>query len=141
MEVSSHALDLDRVYGSDFDIAVFSNLSQDHMDYHKNFENYFEAKKKLFAMCEKALINIDDGLTNEPIAHSGWLRGIGFDFQDVFLPFVGGRGVSYDDAIKCGYCKNEIDKIVNLKNSIFFTYEDAKKGCDYLIKQVEQKTK
>lgn len=60
MEVSSHALDLDRVYGSDFDIAVFTNLSQDHMDYHKNFENYFQAKKILFGMCKKALINVDD---------------------------------------------------------------------------------
>ena len=60
MEVSSHALDMDRVYGSDFDIAVFTNLSQDHMDYHKNFENYFQAKKILFSMCKKALINIDD---------------------------------------------------------------------------------
>jgi len=60
MEVSSHALDLDRVYGSDFDIAVFTNLSQDHMDYHKNFENYFQAKKLLFSMCKKALINVDD---------------------------------------------------------------------------------
>ena len=60
MEVSSHALDLDRVYGSDFDFAVFTNLSQDHMDYHKNFENYFQAKKLLFSMCKKALINVDD---------------------------------------------------------------------------------
>lgn len=60
MEVSSHALDLDRVFGSDFDIAVFTNLSQDHMDYHKNFENYYEAKKKLFYMCKKALVNVDD---------------------------------------------------------------------------------
>lgn len=60
MEVSSHALDLDRVYGSDFDIALFTNLSQDHMDYHKNFENYFLAKKKLFAMTKLAYVNIDD---------------------------------------------------------------------------------
>lgn len=60
MEVSSHALAMDRVYGSDFDIGVFTNLSQDHMDYHKNFENYFNAKKILFSMCKKALVNIDD---------------------------------------------------------------------------------
>jgi len=60
MEVSSHALDMDRVYGSDFDIGIFTNLSQDHMDYHKNFENYFNAKKILFSMCKKAFINVDD---------------------------------------------------------------------------------
>lgn len=61
MEVSSHSLDLDRVYGTAFAIAAFTNLSQDHMDYHENFENYFNAKKKLFSMCKKAIINIDDG--------------------------------------------------------------------------------
>lgn len=60
MEVSSHALDLERVYGSHFAIAAFSNLSQDHMDYHKNFENYYQAKKRLFEMCDFAVINTDD---------------------------------------------------------------------------------
>jgi len=60
MEVSSHALDLERVYGSHFAIAAFSNLSQDHMDYHKNFENYYQAKKKLFEICDFAVINTDD---------------------------------------------------------------------------------
>lgn len=60
MEVSSHALDLDRVYGSKFAYAAFTNLSQDHLDYHKNFENYYQAKKILFDMCESAFVNIDD---------------------------------------------------------------------------------
>jgi len=49
MEVSSHALDLGRVYGTDFDIAVFTNLSQDHLDYHQNMEQYLEAKTLLFS--------------------------------------------------------------------------------------------
>lgn len=60
MEVSSHALDLDRVLGSKFEYAAFTNLSQDHLDYHKNFENYYQAKKLLFGMCKKCFINIDD---------------------------------------------------------------------------------
>jgi UDP-N-acetylmuramoyl-L-alanyl-D-glutamate--2,6-diaminopimelate ligase len=60
MEVSSHSLDLQRVEAIYFDIAVFTNLSQDHLDYHKNFENYFEAKAKLFKQCKHAIINIDD---------------------------------------------------------------------------------
>ena len=59
MEVSSHALDLKRVYGSDFDIGVFTNLSQDHLDYHKDFENYFSAKKLLFNQCKLGIANID----------------------------------------------------------------------------------
>src|SRR5699024_5664882 len=44
MEVSSHALDLGRVYGANFDIAVFTNLSQDHLDYHETMEQYLDAK-------------------------------------------------------------------------------------------------
>ena len=48
MEVSSHALALDRVYGIPFDVAVFTNLTQDHLDFHKTMENYFSTKSKLF---------------------------------------------------------------------------------------------
>ncbi len=60
MEVSSHALDLDRVYGCDFDTCIFTNLTQDHLDFHKTMENYFAAKAKLFTMCKTAVINTDD---------------------------------------------------------------------------------
>ncbi len=61
MEVSSHALDLDRINGVALDYAIFSNLTQDHLDYHKTFENYFEAKAKLFTYSRKAnIINCDD---------------------------------------------------------------------------------
>lgn len=45
MEVSSHSLDLKRVYSLDFDTAVFTNITSDHLDYHLNFENYLSAKK------------------------------------------------------------------------------------------------
>src|SRR5699024_11418558 len=48
MEVSSHALDLGRVYGVDFDVALFTNLSQDHLDYHKDMDDYLRAKTLLF---------------------------------------------------------------------------------------------
>ncbi|MGD0035806.1 MAG: UDP-N-acetylmuramoyl-L-alanyl-D-glutamate--2,6-diaminopimelate ligase [Bacteroidota bacterium] len=63
MEVSSHALDQSRVYGLDFDVAVFTNLTQDHLDYHVTMENYFEAKKILFTYLKPssyAVINHDD---------------------------------------------------------------------------------
>jgi UDP-N-acetylmuramoyl-L-alanyl-D-glutamate--2,6-diaminopimelate ligase len=73
MEVSSHALDRKRVFGCHFDAAVFTNLSQDHLDYHGTMENYFEAKKRLFSevlgKSEKrekfSVINIDDPYGNE----------------------------------------------------------------------------
>lgn len=62
MEVSSHSLDQKRVEGLDFDVAVFSNLSHDHLDYHKTMANYFEAKARLFQLksLKKAVINVDE---------------------------------------------------------------------------------
>jgi len=63
MEVSSHALDQKRVAGINFMGGIFTNLTHDHLDYHKDFENYFETKKKFFEMLPKnafALSNIDD---------------------------------------------------------------------------------
>ncbi len=62
MEVSSHGLDQGRVECVEFDTAVFTNLSQDHLDYHGTMEAYFEAKSKLFAVgsLKSAVVNLDD---------------------------------------------------------------------------------
>ncbi|MBC7960546.1 MAG: UDP-N-acetylmuramoyl-L-alanyl-D-glutamate--2,6-diaminopimelate ligase [Vallitaleaceae bacterium] len=60
MEVSSHALDLHRVDQCQFDIGLFTNLTLDHLDYHKTMENYRDAKLKLFTMCKTGIVNIDD---------------------------------------------------------------------------------
>ena len=60
MEVSSHALDLHRVEGLSYDVGVFTNLTRDHLDYHKTMENYFLAKKKLFDISKVGVINGDD---------------------------------------------------------------------------------
>ena len=60
MEVSSHSLTLHRVGGMEFDVALYTNLSQDHLDFHKDMEDYAAAKQKLFSMCKKACVNADD---------------------------------------------------------------------------------
>lgn len=61
MEVSSHALELGRVDASIFEVGIFTNLTQDHLDFHKNFENYRNAKKKLLYKTTRGnIINIDD---------------------------------------------------------------------------------
>lgn len=68
MEVSSHALALRRAVGTEFDVAVFTNLSQDHLDFHADMDDYFQAKAELFAMVSQdgaktnkaAIINFDD---------------------------------------------------------------------------------
>ena len=60
MEASSHALDQHRLSGIIYDVGIFTNLSIDHMDYHKTMENYFLAKKKLFDISKRAIVNYDD---------------------------------------------------------------------------------
>ncbi len=67
MEVSSHALELYRVYGLHFIIAIFTNLSHEHLDFHETMENYLNAKKKLFMMTDYALVNGDDIYTPQLI--------------------------------------------------------------------------
>ena len=59
MEVSSHALELSRVASVDFNIGAFTNLSQDHLDFHKTLDNYLDAKIKLFNLCKTGVVNID----------------------------------------------------------------------------------
>jgi UDP-N-acetylmuramoyl-L-alanyl-D-glutamate--2,6-diaminopimelate ligase len=60
MEVSSHALDQSRTLGIDFAAGAFTNLHHEHLDYHKNMEDYFAAKSRLFLQSKEAIINIDD---------------------------------------------------------------------------------
>ena len=60
MEVSSHAVTLDRIGGVHFDIAAFTNLTEDHLDFHKTMDCYCDAKAELFRRCGKAVINTDD---------------------------------------------------------------------------------
>ncbi|MEM9664394.1 MAG: UDP-N-acetylmuramoyl-L-alanyl-D-glutamate--2,6-diaminopimelate ligase [Bacteroidota bacterium] len=71
MEVSSHALEQGRVVGIAFDVAVFTNLTRDHLDYHGTFKEYLRAKKRLFdglAPTATALVNTDDPAATEMIA-------------------------------------------------------------------------
>ena len=83
MEVSSHSLALHRVEGCTFDVTVFTNLTQDHLDFHATMEDYFEAKARLFTMFRKrggtAVINLDDPggkrlreLTDGPVVTYGF---------------------------------------------------------------------
>lgn len=60
LEVSSHALVLNKVYGLNFEISLFTNLSQEHLDFHETMEEYLNAKAKLFDMSNYAIINADD---------------------------------------------------------------------------------
>ena len=57
MEVSSHAIALDRVGGLHYEVAAFTNLTEDHLDFHKTMENYCDTKAELFARCSRAVAN------------------------------------------------------------------------------------
>lgn len=106
MEVSSHALDQERVFGLHFDVAVFTNLTQDHLDYHGAMESYFAAKRKLFEGLDGtpprvAILNHDDeyGLRIRDAAsafgvESIWTYGIedgDFRAEDLTMDFHGSR--------------------------------------------------
>ena len=69
MEVSSHALALDRVYGIRFAVGIFTNLSQDHLDFHHTMEAYCDAKAILFDRCDVAIYNADDPWHERMLAH------------------------------------------------------------------------
>src|ERR1700722_9213714 len=109
MEVSSHALAQERVFGVPFDVAVFTNLTRDHLDYHKSMEEYFAAKRVLFEGCgtdppRARVTNLDDEYGAKLVAFSrkrssvvltyGWERG---DFHAENVD-INPRGTRFDIA-------------------------------------------
>ena len=92
MEVSSHALDLERTWGTKFEVTAFSNLTQDHLDYHKTFDAYFEAKARLFGKeyPAKRVINIDDEWGKKLLARCSQAEdhivSVGFDQSALIHP-------------------------------------------------------
>ena len=70
MEVSSHSLALSRTHGIQFHEAVFTNLTQDHLDFHETMENYMAAKALLFKQARHGVINMDDAYGAEIIKHA-----------------------------------------------------------------------
>ena len=68
MEVSSHSLVLDRVHGIPFAVGAFTNLTQDHLDFHKTMEQYRKAKAMLFSISDKGVINLDDNAAQAMLA-------------------------------------------------------------------------
>ena len=85
MEVSSHGLVQDRVSGVEFDVALFTNLSRDHLDYHRTMRSYRNAKARLFRMpgLKSAVLNLDDAfgadLAGQSLEHGVSVVGYGFD--------------------------------------------------------------
>lgn len=101
MEVSSHALELNRVAGINFDVSGFTNLTQDHLDFHKTMENYLNSKLKIIDISDKMIINNDD-LSGTSFC-KGKYETIGYSNADYLI----------NSAV-----------VVNNKTSISFTYDN-----------------
>ena len=82
VEVSSHAMDLARVHGTEFRVGLFTNLTQDHLDFHENMEAYFRAKARLFLQCSCGLANVDDEYGRRLLNEDPGLRSYGLDAGD-----------------------------------------------------------
>ena len=111
MEVSSHALDQERVAGINFNVGIFTNLTQDHLDYHHTMENYFQAKAKLFEQMAQdtrarrkpvAVINIDDAygrrlaeMFSGRMAVKTYGSALGADFR-MLVHHATAKGSEYD---------------------------------------------
>jgi len=149
MEVSSHSIDLKRVHGIKFDVVCFTNLGSDHMDYHKNVQNYFNSKFKLFDQIKdagKAVINIDDDwglfafklLNYKKIVSTLGMRNslanCNFDIKDnsldglevsinskkLFLRSLFGKFNAYNAAMASFICEKAGIKWEDIKNSLKF---------------------
>lgn len=102
MEVSSHALDLHRVAGLTYDVGVFTNLTRDHLDYHKTMENYFLAKKKLFSISKAGVINCDDEYGSRILEDKNNKISVGIKDADLLAKNIeiNEKGVIFDVAYK-----------------------------------------
>lgn len=121
MEVSSHALDQGRVAGAEFDIAVFTNLTRDHLDYHKTIEDYAEAKFQLFESPElkHAIVNVDDNYGAQLIESlPSTLNTVAYSAKQKLSEF-NNKDVSYV------YCKNIETNNLNLTISIDSSWGQA----------------
>ncbi len=129
MEVSSHSLELHRVSSIEFDAVAFTNLTRDHLDFHKTMENYYEAKKKIFSLLNKngyVFVNIDDDYGKRVVSEINCqnLIKVGFSSPADIYP----ENVSIDlDGIKATICSpwgqlNIVSKLTgkyNLLNILF----------------------
>lgn len=125
MEVSSHGLDQNRVMGVDFSIAIFTNFSHEHLDYHKSMQNYFLAKCKLFEELQvggTAIVNKDEAafenlckkITGHIITY-GMQSGADISASNIYLS-LSGSSFSVEFAGEIGYINSSLLGLFNVYN-------------------------
>ena len=112
MEVSSHSVSLDRIYGIEFELGVFTNLTQDHLDYHITMENYAQAKAKFFSYCKNAVINIDS------------------DYSDIITKGVIGKLITY--AVKKDASFKAVD-VIHTDSGVKYNVANKEISIDFPI--------
>ncbi len=140
MEVSSHSLALDKVYGLTFDASIFTNLTQDHLDFHKTMDEYLKAKALLFKQSKICIINVDDTYSNEILAScEGKVLTYGIDndcdykaenvlLKDTSIEFdlkIGGKTTHFKVNVTGRFTVyNTLGAIVTLLNTTNFTPQE-----------------
>lgn len=129
MEVSSHAIEQERVHGIHYEVAVFTNITQDHLDFHENMENYLEVKSRIFARCNTAVTNADDEHSQLVIEGKSCLKmsyAVQTDNADMVaksINFKPGK-VSFEAVLK-----NEIQRISVGIPGLFTVYNALAAAC------------
>lgn len=139
MEISSQALSMKRVDGLFFDIAVFTNLTKDHLDYHKTMKNYAEAKQKLFEQIKEdgyAIINIDDDYKNYFLMKKNKTITYGMNDAEYKISKINQANNKtsfflnderYETSLLGKYNVYNLSVMIIILKTIGFTYEEIKK--------------
>ncbi|MGN1338296.1 MAG: UDP-N-acetylmuramoyl-L-alanyl-D-glutamate--2,6-diaminopimelate ligase [Candidatus Coprovivens sp.] len=143
MEVSSHALDQKRVQGIKYETAAFTNLTQDHLDYHKTMENYLKAKQLILKQLKgPMIINLDDNYGDNWIKEYNNIKTYGFKGKDYKI-------ISYEDTLKGTNIKfiannKEYEIETNLKSKFnvynYITTLSLVNSMGYSIEEILEKT-
>lgn len=123
MEVSSFGLVQNRIGPTHFNIGVFTNLTQDHLDYHKTMENYYQAKKMMFDECDFALVNIDDDYGKRLLSEICCLKASYGSSQEA--DYYSDAAKIKADGTSFWYCFDGKSKLVNMKMTGMFNVSNV----------------
>ena len=147
LEVTSHGLDQNRIFGIDFNFAVLTNITHEHLDYHKSFENYIFAKAKLFQRAKVSILNLDDPsfnkikkLTNGKVVTYSINKKADFTQKDFLLKLKIPGDYNLSNALcaaalatQAGIGKQTITKALNTFQGIKGRMEEVDMGQDYQV--------